>query len=225
MTHDEYISYDGTGLGKLVREKEVEPSELLDLALERVSVLNREVNAVVRLMEEDARTAAQNYKVDGVFSGVPFLAKDLGSHFAGHPTSAGSRLTKDVSAERDTELVRRLRATGVSIFGKTNLPEFGLTPYTEPELWGPCKNPWDLARTPGGSSGGSGAAVAAGCAPMAVLRAPTPPAPCPSRAAAGSGGSDGGSLCGLGGSEQEPVARGVAGEEAGRPRHLPLLGT
>ncbi|MEC9015643.1 MAG: amidase, partial [Gemmatimonadota bacterium] len=167
MTHDEYISYDGTGLGKLVREKEVEPSELLDLALERVSVLNREVNAVVRLMEEDARTAAQNYKVDGVFSGVPFLAKDLGSHFAGHPTSAGSRLTKDVSAERDTELVRRLRATGVSIFGKTNLPEFGLTPYTEPELWGPCKNPWDLARTPGGSSGGSGAAVAAGFTPMA----------------------------------------------------------
>ncbi len=167
MTHDEYISYDGSGLAKLVREKEVEPSELLELALERVSVLNHEVNAVVRLMEEDARTAAQNYKADGVFSGVPFLAKDLGSHFAGHPTSAGSRLTKDVSAERDTELVRRLRATGVSIFGKTNLPEFGLTPYTEPELWGPCRNPWDLARTPGGSSGGSGAAVAAGFAPMA----------------------------------------------------------
>ena len=167
MTHDEYISYDGSGLAKLVRGKEVEPSDLLDLALERVSVLNREVNAVVRLMEEDARAAAQNYKADGVFSGVPFLAKDLGSHFAGHPTSAGSRLTKDIFAERDTELVRRLRATGVSIFGKTNLPEFGLTPYTEPELWGACKNPWDLARTPGGSSGGSGAAVAAGFAPMA----------------------------------------------------------
>ena len=167
MTHDEYISYDGSGLAKLVREKEVEPSELLDLALERVSVLNREVNAVVRLMEEDARAAAQNYKADRVFSGVPFLAKDLGSHFAGHPTSAGSQFTKDIVAKQDTELVRRLRATGVSIFGKTNLPEFGLTPYTEPELWGPCRNPWDLARTPGGSSGGSGAAVAAGFTPMA----------------------------------------------------------
>ncbi|MEC7833696.1 MAG: amidase, partial [Gemmatimonadota bacterium] len=68
MTHDEYISYDGSGLAKLVRGKEVEPSDLLDLALERVSVLNREVNAVVRLMEEDARAAAQNYKADGVFS-------------------------------------------------------------------------------------------------------------------------------------------------------------
>ena len=78
MTHDEYISYDGSGLAKLVREKEVEPSELLDLALERVSVLNREVNAVVRLMEEDARAAAQNYKADRVFSGVPFLAKEIG---------------------------------------------------------------------------------------------------------------------------------------------------
>ena len=167
MTQDEYISYDGSGLAQLIRAKEVKASELLDLALERVSVLNPEVNAVVRIMEEDARTAAEECHAAGVFSGVPFLAKDLGSHFAGHPTSAGSRLAANIVAKQDTELVRRLRATGVSIFGKTNLPEFGLTPYTEPELWGPCRNPWDLARTPGGSSGGSGAAVAAGFAPMA----------------------------------------------------------
>ena len=167
MTHDEYIGHDASGLAQLIRAKEVTASELLDLALERVSILNPEVNAVVRLMEEDARAAAERGTPTGVFAGVPFLAKDLGNEFAGHPTSAGSRLTADIVAKQDTELVRRLRATGVSIFGKTNLPEFGLTPYTEPELWGPCRNPWDLGRTPGGSSGGSGAAVAAGFAPMA----------------------------------------------------------
>ena len=161
MKQDEYLSYDGTGLAQLVEKKQVQASELLDLALERVVILNPAINAVVKLMEEEARDAVNPGPPVGLFTGVPFLAKDLGSHYKGHPTSAGSRLTSSMVSKSDTELVRRLRATGVSILGKTNVPEFGLTPYTESVLWGACKNPWDLTRTPGGSSGGSAAAVSA----------------------------------------------------------------
>lgn len=167
MKQDEYLSYDGTGLAQLVEKKQVQASELLDLALERVVILNPAINAVVKLMEEEARDAVNPGPPVGLFTGVPFLAKDLGSHYKGHPTSAGSRLTSSMVSKSDTELVRRLRATGVSILGKTNVPEFGLTPYTESVLWGACKNPWDLTRTPGGSSGGSAAAVSAGLVPMA----------------------------------------------------------
>ena len=164
MKQDEYLSYDGTGLAQLVEKKQVQASELLDLALERVVILNPAINAVVKLMEEEARDAVNPGPPVGLFTGVPFLAKDLGSHYKGHPTSAGSRLTSSMVSKSDTDLVRRLRATGVSILGKTNVPEFGLTPYTESVLWGACKNPWDLTRTPGGASGGSAAAVSAACA-------------------------------------------------------------
>ena len=167
MTHAEYIGLDATGLAELVRSRAVTAIELLELALERVSMLNPELNAVVRLMEDDARAAAEHADLTSVFAGVPFLAKDFHSRFAGHPTSGGSRLTAHLVADHDTELVKRLRSTGVSVFGKTNLPEFGLLPFSESELWGPCRNPWDGERTPGGSSGGSAAAVAAGIVPMA----------------------------------------------------------
>jgi amidase len=87
--------------------------------------------------------------------------------WAGHPTSVGSRLMADHVWDHDSELVGRVRATGVTTLGKTNLPEWGLLPFTESELWGPCRNPWDTTRTPGGSSGGSAAAVAARIVPMA----------------------------------------------------------
>lgn len=166
MTPDEYSASDALTLARLVREKQVTPRELLDLALDRTRVVNPKINAVVTLMEEEARDTADS-PPPGPFSGVPFLAKDLVSQYAGHPTSAGSRLLKDLPAERDSELVRRVRASGLVTFGKTNLPEWGLVPYTEPELFGPCRNPWDLTRIPGGSSGGSAAAVAAGIVPMA----------------------------------------------------------
>ncbi|MCG6986863.1 MAG: amidase [Gemmatimonadetes bacterium] len=167
MTHDEYLSHDALGLAQLVRDRHVTPPELLEIALERVRSLNPRLNAVVRLMEEDARRAASSPPEGAPFSGVPFLAKDLTSGYAGHPTSAGSRLLVDVPVDHDTDLVRRVKAAGLVVFGKTNLPEWGLVPYTEPELFGPCHNPWDPERTTGGSSGGSAAAVAAGIVPMA----------------------------------------------------------
>ncbi len=167
MTHDEYLRHDATGLAKLVRTREVTPLELIDLAIRRLDEVDPAVNAVVYRMDGEARALAGGIDRNAMFAGVPFLAKDLQSDYAGHPTSRGSRLLAGRVRKHDTELVRRLRRTGVSVLGKTNLPEFGLLPYTEPELWGPCRNPWALDRTPGGSSGGSAAAVAAGIVPMA----------------------------------------------------------
>jgi amidase len=166
VTHDEYLALDATGLAQLVRRGDVAPRELLDIALERITALNPKLNAVVRLMEEDARRDAANAP-RGPFGGVPFLAKDLISTYAGHPTSAATPLLADYVVEHDSELAKRVRASGVSVVGKTNLPEWGLLPVTEPALWGPCRNPWATEHTPGGSSGGSAAAVAAGMVPMA----------------------------------------------------------
>jgi amidase len=167
MTHDEYVSHDATALAQLVRSGEVTPTELLEIALARIEALNPKLNAVVRLMADDARRDAARADVGGEFAGVPFLAKDLLSTYEGHPTSGSSRLTANLVADHDSELVRRVRATGVTVAGKTNLPEWGLPPYTESVLWGACHNPWNLSRTPGGSSGGSACAVAAGMVPMA----------------------------------------------------------
>ncbi|MGD8322637.1 MAG: amidase family protein, partial [Gemmatimonadota bacterium] len=166
MTHDEYLRHDALGLASLVRQGQVTATELLDVALERVTRLDPVLNAVVHSMEDDARQVAAD-PPGGPFSGVPFLAKDLTTQYAGHPTSAGSALLQDVVADHDSELARRVKAAGLVVMGKTNAPEFGLVPVTEPDLWGPCHNPWDTERTPGGSSGGSAAAVASGIVPMA----------------------------------------------------------
>ncbi|HSG08244.1 MAG TPA: amidase, partial [Longimicrobiales bacterium] len=166
MTHDEYLRHDALGLAGLVRDGHVTAGELLDIALERVRRLNPRLNAVVYLMEEEAREAAASAR-PGPFSGVPYLAKDLLSTYRGHPTTGGSRLMVGLAADHDSELAARTRAAGLVVFGKTNLPEWGLIPTTESELFGPCHNPWDERRTPGGSSGGSAAAVASGIVPMA----------------------------------------------------------
>ena len=166
MTHEEYLSHDASGLAELVRAGAVTADELLDIALARIEALNPRINAVVHLMADDARRDAKR-AVKGPFTGVPFLAKDLTTMYSGHPTSSGSRFLKDHVVTWDSELARRVKATGVSVAGKTNTPEWGLLPVTEPEAWGPARNPWDTERSPGGSSGGSGAAIAAGIVPMA----------------------------------------------------------
>jgi amidase len=166
VTHDEYLAHDATALAELVRSGEVTAADLLDIALERIASLNPTLNAVVRLMEDDARRDAAR-PPSGPFAGVPFLAKDLISTYAGHPTSSGTSLLADYVVDHDSELAKRVRASGVSVAGKTNLPEWGLVPVTEPAFWGPCRNPWATEHTPGGSSGGSAAAVASGMVPMA----------------------------------------------------------
>ncbi len=167
MSFAEYGRYDALGLAELVRRGEVSPTELLDEALARNSLVNPKVNAVVHLMEARARDAIATGLPEGPFRGVPFLIKDLVAAFAGEPMRCGSRLFKDFVASSDEELTRRYRAAGLVIFGKTNTPELGLTNVTEPELFGPARNPWNLDRTPSGSSGGSAAAVAARIVPAA----------------------------------------------------------
>lgn len=163
----DYDKYDGLGLAELVRHKKVKPLELVEEAITRIEKLNPQLNAVVHKMYEQARETAQGDLPHGPFRGVPFLLKDLVMFYAGVPLTNGSRFFKDFIPDHDSELVKRLKAAGVVIIGKTNTPEFGLAFVTEPELFGPANNPWDLTRTTGGSSGGSAAAVAARIVPMA----------------------------------------------------------
>lgn len=158
---------DALALADLVRRREVTPAELLDAALARMDAVNPRLNAVVLRMEGEARAAIATGLPQGPFTGVPFLLKDLMAECAGVPLTCGSRFLSDWVPERDSELVRRYRRAGLVIAGKTNTPELGITPVTEPVLFGPARNPWDLSLTAGGSSGGSAAAVAAGIVPMA----------------------------------------------------------
>lgn len=163
MNFDEYRRYDATGLAKLVADKEVSATELLTLARERAAAVNPKINAIVR----DIPAAEPSDELSGPFAGVPFLIKDLGQDYAGLPSSHGSRSLKSLPATEHATIVQRWLDAGLVIFGKTNLPEFGAKAISEPEVWGPARNPWDLTRTPGGSSGGSAAAVAAGIVPCA----------------------------------------------------------
>jgi amidase len=163
----EYDQFDGLGLAELVKRSEVSARELALTAIERIEALNPRVNAVIHTLYDDALRTADAPSGDGPFAGVPFLIKDLLSWYAGAPIRSGSRILEGFIAPHDSELVRRYKRAGVVILGKTNTPEFGLTPFTEPELFGPTRNPWDLTRTSGGSSGGSAAAVASGMVPLA----------------------------------------------------------
>ncbi|MGH7696904.1 MAG: amidase, partial [Gemmatimonadaceae bacterium] len=162
-----YSTHDGLGLAALVRKGEVSPKELVESAIERIERLNPALNAVVHKMYHAARRAAEGSLPDGPFKGVPILLKDLLSWYGGERITSGSRLFRDFVAPHDSEYVKRVRATGAIVLGKTNTPEFGLTPFTEPELFGPARNPWNPERTTAGSSGGSAAAVASGMVPVA----------------------------------------------------------
>jgi amidase len=164
---DDIAILDGTAQADLVRRKEVKPIELVDAAIERMERLNSTLNAVVTPMYDEARRAASGPPSDGPFVGVPYLLKDLGAEYAGTRLTEGSALLRDYVSDHDTELVVRLKRAGLIVLGKTNTPEFGLLPTTEPRLFGPTRNPWDADRTAGGSSGGSGAAVAAAMVAMA----------------------------------------------------------
>ena len=163
----DYDRYDGLGLAELVRKKEVRPIELVEEAISRIEALNPQLNAVVHKAYDLAREAAEGDLHDGPFTGVPFLLKDLLAACAGVPMRNACRFYADYVPDHDSEIVRRYKAAGVVILGKTNTPEYGLVPVTESQLYGPANNPWDLTRTTGGSSGGSAAAVAARMVPIA----------------------------------------------------------
>ncbi|MFD0925458.1 amidase [Williamsia deligens] len=166
MDRDSYLALDATAMVDLVRRGETTASELLDAAISRADAVDAAIRAITRRLDDSARTRARD-TVDGPLAGVPFLLKDLFQAQRGVVETAGSRSCRDVVAPETDTIVARWEAAGAIVFGRTNVPEFGAKGTTEPELFGPTHNPWDVTRTPGGSSGGSAAAVAAGIVPVA----------------------------------------------------------
>jgi len=155
---------DATEQARLIREGEASATELVDEAIERIERLNPELNAVIHPLFDEAREQAAGPLPDGPFKGVPFLVKDLSCYMAGVPIHEGMRALKEAGykADHDMWITQKFREAGFVILGRTNTPELGILPTTEPVAYGPTRNPWDREHSPGGSSGGSAAAVAAG---------------------------------------------------------------
>ncbi|HEY3096924.1 MAG TPA: amidase, partial [Acidimicrobiia bacterium] len=167
---DDFSWMDATEQAELVRSGEVTPAELVEAAIARIDKLNPQLNAVIHRLDDKAMAAAADPALpDGPFRGVPFLVKDGVCHTAGDPFHCGMQVLKEIDwhEDSDTWLAERYRATGFVFVGKTNLPELASSVTTEPLAYGPTHNPWSLDHSPGGSSGGSAAAVAAGVVPVA----------------------------------------------------------
>ena len=164
---DEFLKLDALGIAELIRKKDIGPLEAVEAALERMDAVNGEINAVVARNDDDALRRAKETDPAVPFAGVPALVKDLSVSCAGYPTTNGSRFASDKPATQDSAIVARMRAAGMVVCGTTNTSEFGLSTSTEPARYGPTKNPLDKSLSPGGSSGGSAAAIASGMAPIA----------------------------------------------------------
>ena len=195
MRFDEYRQYDALGLAELVRTKEVHPRELLALAMDRADAINPQITAMMRRLDKRAQErCSQAFDEQQPFAGVPFIVKDLFQDIRGIPTSNGCLPLNKIPAQESSDVVTRWERAGLVIFGTSKTPEFGARNVTESLAFGPARNPWDISRTPGGSSGGSASLVAAGVVPVA-------------------GASDGG------GSIRIPAAAcGLFGLKAGRGR-------
>ena len=167
MNFDDYRSHDAIGLAGLVRAGEVSPDELLDAALARAGAVNPQLNALIVDLEGEARAAIKAGLPNGPLTGVPFPIKDITVKMAGVPTGAGSRLFAGRVYDYESALIGSYREAGLTLFAKTNTPEFGLATVTEPVANGITRNPWSLGHTCGGSSGGAAAAVASGIVPAA----------------------------------------------------------
>lgn len=162
-----YAEYDGLGLAELVRNGDVTARELLEDAYAAIDAINPELNGVVSRIPDLAEAEIAAGLPDGPFKGVPFLVKELGIQMKGSPSRCGSKLTEDLVAAEDTELATRFRAAGLVTAAMTATPEFGFNPSTESIFYEPTHNPWDVRRSPGGSSGGSASMVAGGAVPVA----------------------------------------------------------
>ena len=161
-------------IADLIRSKEISPTELMEWTLERIKDLNPRFNAIVAMDEEMALKEASRQTEQiahghdlGPFGGLPFAVKDL-ENAKGFATTKGSRLYRDNIVDFDDVLVERIKRSGAILVGKTNTPEFGHIPFTDNDLFGPTRNPWDETKTPGGSSGGSAAALASAMLPLAT---------------------------------------------------------
>ena len=167
MRFDEYRKHDATALAGLIAKRDITASDVLDIAIARAEQVNPAINAIVHKQYEGARKTAAGGAPDGPLKGVPYLIKDLAFLDKGEPARLGSSLFKDYVADHDSAYVTRCKKAGLVIMGRSSTPEFGLNPNTEPRLHGSCRNPWNLEHSPGGSSGGAAAAVAAGVLPVA----------------------------------------------------------
>ncbi|MDP5182507.1 amidase [Blastococcus sp. BMG 814] len=166
----ELMDLDAVAQAQAVRSGQVSPLELVEASIRRIERLNPALNAVIHERFDRARAEATAADLPaGPFRGVPIVLKDLGCDMAGEPSHSGNRLLRalDARGTRDATLVEALRASGFIIVGRTNVPELGLVATTEPTAHGRTRNPWDLGRSPGGSSGGSAAAVASGMVAIA----------------------------------------------------------
>jgi amidase len=166
LSIDEYTKLDGLDLAALVATREVSAEELLQTALAAIEKLNPTINAVCRTIPDGAAAIAEGLP-KGSFTGVPLLTKELIPHAKGVRCDFGSRLAEGLVAQHDSELMARFRRAGFVHCGTTNAPELGYSPTTENKLYGPVRNPWGLAHSAGGSSGGAAAAVASGIVPIA----------------------------------------------------------
>ncbi len=166
---DDLASLDATAQAELVQSGKASALELVDAAIDRIEALNPILNAVIHTDFDRARQAAASVDTSAPFAGVPFLIKDIGATQEGLPYWVGNQRLKELNHQStgDTVLGSRFRDAGLVTMGKTNLPELGSTPTTQPLSCGPTANPWDVERSPAGSSGGSGAAVASGMVAMA----------------------------------------------------------
>jgi amidase len=155
---------DATAQAELVRSGDASALELVDDAIARVEKLNPELNAVIHPRFDRARDEARGNLPDGPFRGVPLVLKDLLAEIEGDPIHEGMKFLRDADyrADHTSALAQRYLDAGFVCIGRTNAPELGIVPTTEPEAYGPTRNPWDTTRTTGGSSGGSAAAVASG---------------------------------------------------------------
>jgi len=167
IAFEDYVRHDATALAAGLRRGEFSAAELVETAIARAEAVNPRLNAIAVPLFEAARAAAASAARDGAFAGVPFLMKDLNQGLAGVRLTHGSRAFRDHICPVDSETARRFKAAGLLILGSTTTPEFGLTVTTESRLFGKTRNPWNLERVAGGSSGGSAALTAAGVVPCA----------------------------------------------------------
>lgn len=168
MDLKKFLTLDATEMAHLIRKKEVHPKELVELSFEQLDKVNPKINATSHTRKEKAIAEAERWnRFDSPFGGVPFLLKDASQSLKNEPLTSGAKLMKDFIASHDSTFVKKIREAGFLITGHTTTPEFALKNITESELYGPTRNPWNLKYSPGGSSGGSAAAVASGVIPIA----------------------------------------------------------
>lgn len=165
MNEEAYRELDAVAMAELIRKRETTAKELTEAALKQLEQVNPELNAVVSERKEKAMEEAEN-PLPGPYSGIPMLLKNISQALEGEPLTSGSRLLKGHRAGQDSNFVHTLKQAGFTFLGHTNTPEFGLKNISEPKLYGPSRNPWNTDYSPGGSSGGTAAAVAAGIVPV-----------------------------------------------------------